>query len=75
MAKLAFDKNLKDQLKAVGVDQVGGSIEGALTYRDTWNRAYYELYIRPYLIPAVIVLAIGAAVAVIVIRKRKQKKA
>ena len=46
-----------------------------LTYKDTWNRAYFDLYIRPYLIPAVIVLALGAAVTVVIIRKRKQKKA
>ena len=72
--KLAFDKNLENQLKLIGSEQFGGATNSMLTYKDTWNRAYYELYIRPYFIPAVAVLALGAAV-LIVIRKRKQNKA
>ena len=72
--KLASDANIQLQIDNPYQMVAGIGNEVMLTYQDTWNRAYYELYIRPYLISVVAVLALGAAV-LIVIRRRKQKKA
>lgn len=73
--KEAMDHNLELQSSHTFYEMAGQmNQEKTISYKDVWLKVCFDLYIRPYLIPAVAVLALGAAV-LIVIRKRKQNKA
>ena len=72
---IASIRSLEVSIKNEEAVLLGGkAAEAVYTFEDAKRQAYFDLYIRPYLIPAVAVLVLGAAV-IIVLRKRKQKKA